>query len=181
MVSPCPARHQRVTARGPAAPPSQAANLALLVSALVAKRSCCLSDLARAYPRPAPEARRVPTPKHDLLHRRKRLARFLGNPRGDALAVQVALIPTTVHALGRPRLLGMARDWTYFDTTTPAGVRVRYQILRIAIPRRRRAVPLLQLADDRDDLPAGRSQNQLEEAALAAVVQALPVGVRPVI
>jgi hypothetical protein len=31
------------------------------------------------------------------------------------------------------------------------------------------------------DLPAGRSQNQLEEETLAAVVRALPLGVRPVI
>ena len=47
--------------------PTQATNLALLVSALLAKRSSCLSELARAYPRPALEQRRVPAPKHDLL------------------------------------------------------------------------------------------------------------------
>lgn len=54
-------------------------------------------------------------------------------------------------------------------------------MLRIAVPRRRRALPLLQLAYDSRRLPAGRSQNQLEEAALLAVVRALPDGVRPVV
>jgi hypothetical protein len=60
--------------------PTQATNLALLVSALLAKRSSCLSELARAYPRSAPEQRRVPAPKHDLLYRLKWLWRFLDNP-----------------------------------------------------------------------------------------------------
>ena len=39
----------------------------------------------------------------------------------------------------------------------------------------------MQLAYDRDRLPAQRSQNQLEQDALLAVVEALPGGVRPVI
>ena len=38
-----------------------------------------------------------------------------------------------------------------------------------------------QLAYDRDRLPAERSQNQLEQDALLAVVEALPEGVRPVV
>lgn len=160
---------------------TQATNLALLVSALLAKRSSCLSELARAYPRPALEQRRVPAPKHDLLHRVKRLWRFLDNPRIDAQALQLALIPTTIAALGYPRLLGLAIDWTYFDGVPPNGHRMRYHVLRIAVPRRGRALPLLQLAYDRDNLPAGQSQNQLEEQALLAVVRALPLGVHPVI
>jgi hypothetical protein len=58
---------------------------------------------------------------------------------------------------------------------------VRYQVLRIAVPRKGRALPLLQLAYDRDDLPAAKSQNQLEQEALLAVVRVLPVGVRPIV
>jgi Transposase DDE domain len=54
-------------------------------------------------------------------------------------------------------------------------------VLRIAVPRRGRAVLLLHPAYDRDDLPSGKSQNQFEEEALAAVLAALPAGVRPVI
>ena len=168
-----------VTAAVPSLRPTQAANLALLVSALLAKRTLCLSELARAYPTPA--ARRVPAPKHDLLHRLKRLWRFLGNERVDALAVQCAAIPHAVARLGGGGRLGLAVDWTMFDATLPSGRRMRYQVLRIAVPCRGRAVPLLQLAYDRDRLPADRSQNQLEEDALWAVVAALPPGVRPVV
>jgi Transposase DDE domain len=75
----------------------------------------------------------------------------------------------------------LAVDWTLFDARLPSGRRLHYQVLRIAVPRRGRALPLLQLAYDNRHLPAGRSQNRLEEAALLAVVRALPDGVRPVV
>jgi hypothetical protein len=90
--------------------PTQAANLALLVSAILKKRTLCLSELARAYP--TPEERRVEAPKHDLLHRLKRLWRFINNERVDALAVQVAFVPHVLARLGNPRFLGLAIDWT---------------------------------------------------------------------
>jgi hypothetical protein len=159
--------------------PTQATNLALLVSAVLKKQTLCLSELARAYP--TPKERRVPAPKHDLLHRLKRLWRFIDNERVDALGVQTALVPYTIACLGFPRLLALAIDWTMFDTILPSGERVRYQVLRIAVPRKGRALPLLQLAYDRDDLPAAKSQNQLEQEALLAVVRVLPGGVRPVV
>lgn len=68
-----------------------------------------------------------------------------------------------------------------FDTTLPSGKNIRYQVLRIAILRKGRAIPLMQLAYDRDDLPADKSQNQLEQQALLAVIEALPCGVHPVV
>ncbi len=163
----------------PTLAPTQAANLALLVSALLVRRTCCLSTLARVFPTPA--TRRVAAPKHDLLHRLKRLWRFLDNPRLDPLAIQTALIPHTLASLGRIRWLGLAIDWTMFDVILPTGKRIRYQVLRIAVPLHGRALPLVQLAYDRDHLPADASQNQLEEQALAAVFTALPPGVRPVV
>jgi hypothetical protein len=159
--------------------PTQKTNLALLVSAILKKQTLCLSELARAYP--TPKERRVASPKHDLLHRLKRLWRFTDNERVDALEVQLALAPYTVARLGSPRLLGLAIDWTMFDTILPSGERMRYQVLRIAVPRKGRALPLLQLAYDRDDLSPNKSQNQLEQDALLAVVRALPGSVRPVI
>lgn len=158
---------------------SQAINLALLVSAILDRRTLKLSHLARAYP--VPEERRVDSPKHGLLHRLKRLSRFLGNGRVDAVAVQASLISHTLARLGSPRWLGLAVDWTMFDAITPRGERIRYQVLRIAVPRRGRALPLLQVAYDRDRLPAPRSQNRLEEEALLAVIDVLPRGVRPVV
>lgn len=168
-----------INAAAPFLAPTQSTNLSLLVSAVLKKRTLCLSELARAYP--TPKERRVEAPKHDLLHRLKRLWRFIDNERVDALAVQAAFVPHTVARLGPPRLLGLAIDWTMFDTTLPSGERMRYQVLRIAVPRKGRALPLLQLAYDRDHLPAQRSQNRLEQDALLAVLEALPEGVRPVV
>jgi hypothetical protein len=130
--------------------PTQETNLALLVSAILKKRTLCLSELARAYP--TPKKRRVAAPKHDLLHRLKRLWRFTDNERVDASEVQLALVAHTIARLGFPRLLGLAIDWTMFDTILPSGKRMRYQVLRIAMPRKGRALPLLQLAYDRDNL-----------------------------
>lgn len=91
------------------------------------------------------------------------------------------MVPHTIARLGSPRLLALAIDWTFFDAVLPSGSRVRYQVLRIAVPRKGRALPLLQLAYDRDRLPATKSQNQIEQEALLAVVGVLPVGVRPVV
>jgi hypothetical protein len=159
--------------------PTQKTNLALLVSAVLKKQTLCLSELARAYP--TPKERRVASPKHELLHRLKRLWRFTDNERVDALEVQLALVAHTIARLGFPRLLGLAIDWTMFDTALPSGERMRYQLLRIAVPRKGRALPLLQLAYDRDNLSPDKSQNQLEQDALLAVARALPVSVRPVI
>ena len=90
--------------------PTQKTNLALLVSAILRKRTLSLSELARAYP--IPKERRVAAPKHDLLHRIKRLWRFTDNERVAALQVQMALVPYAVARLGSPRLLGLAIDWT---------------------------------------------------------------------
>src|SRR4051794_5082167 len=93
----------------PGAVPTQVVNLALLVSALLCKRSCNLSELARAYPPPL--ERRVAQPKHDLHYRLRRLDRFLSNPRLDPVAWQCAFIPSTVARLGYPPWLGLAVDW----------------------------------------------------------------------
>ena len=192
-----------INAALPLLAPTQKANLALLVllvSAILQKRTLCLSELARAYP--TPRRRRVAVPKHDLLHRLKRLWqrlwqrlwRFTNNERVDALAVQATFVPHTGARLGFPRLgfprlgfarlLGLAVDWTMFDTILPSGERVRYQVLRVAVPRKGRALPLPQLAYDRDlakPPPPERSQNQLEQDALLTVVEALPSGIRPVV
>jgi hypothetical protein len=168
-----------INAAAPFLVATQTSNLALLVSAILKTRTLCLSELARAHP--APKERRVAAPKHCLLHRLKRLWRFTDNGRVDALVVQLAFVPHVVACLGYPRLVGLAIDWTMFDTTLPSGERMRYQVLRIAVPRKGRALPLLQLAYDRDNLSPTKSQNQIEQDALMAVVRALPTSVRPVI
>jgi hypothetical protein len=154
--------------------PTQGANLALLVRAILIKRSLCQTDLARSFPRPL--ERRVANPKHDLLHRLKRLSRFLANRQVDPLLVQLALVPYTLARLGSPGLIGLTIDWTFFSVPS-----FRVQILKIGIARHGRVVPLLQIAYDQDNLPADKSQNQIEEEALAAVIAALPRDCRPII
>ncbi|HEV7215247.1 MAG TPA: hypothetical protein VGP33_08985 [Chloroflexota bacterium] len=79
----------------------QAINLALLIGAILAKRSLCLTTLAKAFL--VLEIRQVPAAKHELLHRLQRLSRFLGNDQVDPVAVQVASIPAILRKLGSPR------------------------------------------------------------------------------
>ncbi|MGH3145102.1 MAG: hypothetical protein ACRDTR_04800 [Rubrobacter sp.] len=64
--------------------------------------------------------------KHCLLHRLKRLRRFADNGRVDAFEVQLAFVPHVLARLGRPRLVGLAIDWTMFDTAPPSGRRARH-------------------------------------------------------
>jgi hypothetical protein len=161
---------------------TQAVNFTWLVVALLSQRTLCLTTLAKAFPRPP--TRRTAAPKHELLHRLKRLSRFLSNDRIDPLALQVAFIPTLLAQLGSPRVIGLVLDWTSFDATLlglTGGGRRPYQVLTIAIPRRGRALPLLSVTYERDKLPAKGSQNRWEEEALAHVLRALPIGVRPVV
>jgi hypothetical protein len=74
-------------------------------------------------------------------------------------------VPNVIARLGFPPWLGLAIDWTFFDTVLPSAEKMRYQVLRIAVPRKGWALPLLQLAYNRDALPANKSQNQLEQEA----------------
>lgn len=152
---------------------TQGANLALLVRAVLIKRTLCQTELARTYPRPL--ERQTPNPKHDLLHRLKRLSRFLGNDQVDPQRVQLALIPYVLAKIGNPSRVGLCVDWTYFGTSS-----FRVQVLKIGLARHGRVIPLLQLAYDRDDLPE-KGQNRIEEDAIAAVVAALPPSCRPII
>jgi hypothetical protein len=161
---------------------TQAANLAWLVVALLTKRRLCLTTLARAFPRPP--VRRRAAPKHELLHRLKRLSRFLSNERIDPVALQLAFVPAVLARLGNPGVIGPVVDWTSWDTKRPglvgAGTRP-YQVLTIGIPRRGRVLPLLSVVYERDKLPARGSQNRWEEEALTRVLRSLPRGVRPVV
>lgn len=154
--------------------PTQGANLALLVRAILITRTLCQTDLARTLPRPV--QMQVPDPKHDLLHRLKRLSRFLANDQVDPLAVQLALLPYVLARLGWLYRLGLCIDWTFFNAPT-----FRVQVLKIGLARHGRVIPLLQVAYDRDNLPADKSQNQIEEEALAGVLAALPRRCRPII
>jgi Transposase DDE domain len=161
---------------------TQAANLTWLVVALLRRRTLCLTALAKAFPRPA--ARRTAAPKHELLHRLKRLSRFLSNEQVDPVALQLAFVPLVLARLGQPRRLGLVVDWTSWDAKLPGlvgGGTRPYQVLTIGIPRRGRVLPLLSVVYERDKLPARGSQNRWEEEALTELLRALPWNVRPVV
>jgi hypothetical protein len=161
---------------------TQAANLTWLVVALLTKRRLCLTTLAKAFPRPP--ARRVAAPRHELLHRLKRLSRFLSNEQVEPVALQLAWVPVVLARLGHPRVIGLVMDWTVWDAKllglVGGGTRP-YQVLTLGIPRRGRVLPLLSMVYERDQLPARGSQNRWEEEALAQVLRALPLTVQPIV
>lgn len=163
--------------------PTQAANFALLIGAILVKRTLCLTTLAEAFP--VPSERQIPRPKHELLHRLKRLSRFLANTQVDPVAVQIAFVPTTLARLGNPRWVGLVIDWTSFETVLPhlrhCRGRRSYQVLTIGIPRRGRVLPLLSVAYEQGKFPIPGSQNTAEQDALARVLEALPRNVRAVV
>src|SRR5947209_16946317 len=94
-----------INAAMPFLAPTQATNLALLVSAILKKQTLCLSELARTYP--TPEKRGVQAPKQELLHRLKRLWRFTTNDRVDPLGEKMPRVPYTIACVGFPRFFGL--------------------------------------------------------------------------
>jgi hypothetical protein len=96
-----------INAAMPFLAPTQEANLALLVSAILKKANPPPLGTGSAYPTPA-EKRRVPAPKHELLHRIKRPWRFTDTTSGWMLSggAEMALVPYTIARPGSPRLSG---------------------------------------------------------------------------
>ena len=147
-------------------------NLALLASAIYQRRSLRLTDLARTYPVAA--VRKVAQPKHGLLHRVKRLVRFLRHPTLDVPVVQQRLVRLSSTACTVPdRWLPLLVDLTYM---TP------FAILAASIPHGGRALPLAWRAFRRT--LAGEtclSQNQLIEDCLHALRATIAPGILPVV
>lgn len=147
-------------------------NLALLASAIYQRRSLRLTDLARTYPVPA--TRKAAQPKHGLLHRVKRLSRFLRHPTLDVSVVQQRLVRLSSTACTVPDLwLPILVDLTYFPP---------FAILAASIPHGGRALPLAWRAFRRTlDGEACLSQNQLIEDCLRALRVTITPGILPVV
>lgn len=147
-------------------------NLALLARGIIQRRSLRLTDLARTYP--VPVRRKVRRPKHDLLHRVKRLWRFLAYPTLDVAAVQERLVRLSASACRVPGLwLPILVDLTY---VTP------FAILAASVPHGGRALPLTWRAFRRDlEGAAVLSQNQLIEDALTRLRPTIAPGILPVV
>jgi hypothetical protein len=147
-------------------------NLALLARAIFVRRSLRLTDLARTYP--VARQRKVARPKHGLLHRVKRLWRFLAHPTLEIVPLQERLVRLASTACTVPDLwLPLLLDLTY---VTP------FAILAASIPHRGRALPLTWRAFRRDLTGADvLSQNHLIEDTLARLRPAIAPGIEPVI
>lgn len=147
-------------------------NLALLASAIYQRRSLRLTDLARTYP--VPVQRKLVSPKHGLLHRVKRLSRFLCHPTLTVPTVQQRLVRLSSTACTVPGLwLPILVDLTYF---TP------FAILAASIPHGGRALPVAWRAFRRNlEGEVVLSQNRLIEDCLGALRATLAPGILPVI
>ncbi len=141
---------------------TQHTNLAQLVCALLERPRLCLSELARAWPRPD-------QPLHGRL---KRLMRFLDNPRLDEAALFRRFLKLSYRfgddlpaQPGEPPLLPILLDTTYFEP---------FAALVAAVPCGSRALPVALTTYHRTALTAffaptvgaALSQNQVEEQLL---------------
>ena len=151
---------------------TQRVNLALLCQALLTRRSFTLTQLARGYP--VPVRRKCAHPKHGLLHRVKRLWRFLGHPTVDETGLRQRLVRLSSTACRTPGLLlPVLVDLTYFDP---------FAVLAASIPRGGRALPVAWRVFRRDlDGEAALSQNQLIDRALVQLRAQISPGIAPVV
>jgi hypothetical protein len=139
-------------------------NLALLASAILSRRSLCLSELARAYPGGSSHA-----------VRKKRLWRFLENRALDLGALRRQLTYLALHTLRVPVDGGLPLlvDSTYW---------LPYGVLAAAVPRAGRALPLHWRAYRRDLVgEPERSQHHLEVRFLAECLERVPVEYQPIV
>lgn len=151
---------------------TQVVNLALLAQALYRRRSLVLTELARAYPMPS--QRKVAQPKNGLLHRLKRLWRFLDNPRLDPSALMLRLSRLGCSVCRSPGLLlPVLVDLTYFEP---------FAVLSANIPRGGRALPVAWRAFRRDLRGEPElSQNHIIEGLLTQMLGRLASPIQTVI
>ena len=142
---------------------TQETNLALLSSAIIIRKSLCLSELARAYPGPK---------RH--CHRLKRLWRFLENVRLDWTVVRRSLTRLSYCVDTTPGLLlPILVDGTFFEP---------YEVLSASILRGGRALPIAwhtyhRRLEGEEEL----SRNLIEEAFLTECLAQLVSGIQGVI
>ena len=134
--------YQFVQSLAPTWRKTQHTNLAQLVCALLERPRLCLSELARAWPRPD-------QPLHGRL---KRLMRFLDNPRLDEAALFRRWLKLSYRfgddlpaQPGAPPLLPILLDTTYFES---------FAALIAAVPCGSRALPVALTTTHRTGLTA---------------------------
>lgn len=152
---------------------TRVSGLALLAQAIYRRHSLVLTELARAYP--VPEERKVARPKHGLLHRVKRVWRFLrDSAKLDEAALMLRLTILSYSVCRSPGLLlPILVDLTYFEP---------YAVLSANIPSGGRALPIAWRTFRRDLTgEAELSQNLIIRGVLSAMLQRLAKGIEAVI
>jgi hypothetical protein len=152
---------------------TEMSGLALLTQAIFRRRSLVLTELARAYP--IPQQRKVDRPKHGLLHRVKRVWRFVhSSVQWDESALMKRLTILSCSVCRTPGLLlPILVDLTYFDP---------YAVLSANIPSGGRALPIAWRTFRRDLEGEGElSQNLIIRGVLRAMLDRLAKGIEAVI
>lgn len=151
---------------------TQQVNLALLAQALFLRRSLVLTELARSFP--IPEVRKVESPKHGLLHRVKRLWRFLHNDLLDTEGLSKALTVLSYSVSQSPgMLLPILVDLTYFGS---------FAVLSASVPRGGRALPIAWRVFERnlEGVEEG-SQNLLIQKVMTDMLARIAPGIEAII
>lgn len=151
---------------------TQLVNLTLLCQALLCRHSLTLTELARAYP--VPDVRRVKSPRHGLLHRVKRLWRFLANPRLGTEEMMRNLTVLSYSVCQSPgMLLPVLVDLTYFRS---------FAVLSANVPRGGRALPIAWRCFRRDLAGVAElSQNLLVQRVIREMLARMARGIQAVI
>jgi hypothetical protein len=151
---------------------TQLINLALLCQALFRRHSLALTELARAYP--IPDVRRVRNPRHGLLHRVKRLWRFLANDRLDTEELMGRLTVLSYSVSRSPGMvLPILVDLTYFRA---------FAVLSANVPRGGRALPIAWTSFRRDLAGVEElSQNLLIRRVIGQMLARIVRGIQTVI
>jgi len=111
---------------------TQLDNLTALSAALLFRKTLCVAQLAKSHKRK--QKAKVKNPKHVLLHKVKRVRRFLDNPRLDVEAIFTRLTTLSFSVCRSPGLLlPVLLDPTTFGD---------YRAIVAAFPRSGRALPL---------------------------------------
>ena len=127
-------------------------NLALLTAAILNRRALALSELARPWMPGLPQSHH---------QRKKRIFRFLSNPRFDPIQTQCALMPAICQPAGLKGQTPIMIDWSDLGRKRNG--------LFAAVCYRKRGLPLLSRATAPDKL--NPSQNRLEEAFIARLLR----------
>ena len=159
----------------------QVRNLAHLVTAILARHSLLITELAREYPSEAGEG------PHDLRYRVKRIWRFLNNPLLDTSRLMDGLYHLSLPVCTAPGdLLPVLFDTTFLEpfalltASVPAGGRA-LPIRWVTYHRQKLEVVFPQDGKGKDVVERALSENLIERRLVKQVWKRIATGIRAVL